>query len=275
MAPLTTFTRDGLQFDVDDAGPPDGEPIVLLHGFPQDRTSYRDVVPQLHGAGFRTLVPDQRGYSPGARPEGRAAYAMTELVGDVVALLEAAGMRSAHVVGHDWGGAVAWAMAANLPERVRTLVALSTPHPLALVRSFVSSRQLLSSWYMGFFQAPVVPEQLIKRTVGATLRRSGLPFDFAQHYTERMHEKGALTAALNWYRAMPMSLAKPLGPVSVPTTYAWGRDDFALGRKAAEMTQRFVTGPYRFEVLDAGHWLPENVPDQVAALILDRCVNAP
>src|SRR3954467_7630213 len=129
---VDTFRRGDMVFDVQDGGPPDGEPVVLLHGFPQDRTAFDRMAPALHTAGLRTLAPDQRGYSPGARPVGRSHYRVREAVGDVLAMLDAAGSERAHVVGHDWGGAVAWAMAAWHPDRVRMLTALSTPHPAAL-----------------------------------------------------------------------------------------------------------------------------------------------
>jgi pimeloyl-ACP methyl ester carboxylesterase len=129
---MERFTRAGLTFEIRDSGPRDGDAVVCLHGFPQDGTSYDAVVPRLVERGLRVLVPDQRGYSPGARPPGRTAYALPALVDDVLALLDQAGVGAAHVVGHDWGGAVAWALAGRHPERVRSLTALSTPHPAAL-----------------------------------------------------------------------------------------------------------------------------------------------
>jgi pimeloyl-ACP methyl ester carboxylesterase len=160
MPRMHSYSRNGCTFDCDDDGPHDSAAIVLLHGFPQDRHCWQLVRPQLVAAGYRVLVPDQRGYSPGARPRGRRAYRQRELVGDVVALLDAAGVDRAHVVGHDWGGAVAWSMAAFAPDRLRSLTAVSTPHPAALARASVTSTQGLRSTYMGLFPLPVVPEQL-------------------------------------------------------------------------------------------------------------------
>src|SRR4051794_39933297 len=122
---MERFARAGLTFDLRDGGPADGQPVVLLHGFPQDSTCWADVEPALHAAGLRTLAPDQRGYSPGARPPGRSAYRITEPAADVLALLDEAGLASAHIVGHDWGAAVAWALAGRHPERVRSLTVLS------------------------------------------------------------------------------------------------------------------------------------------------------
>lgn len=267
---MDSFERDGLRFDVRDGGPRGGEIVVLLHGFPQDASAWDGVAPRLHEAGLRTLAPDQRGYSPGARPPGRSAYVAAEWTADLIALLDAAGADRAHVVGHDWGGAVAWAAAGRFPERIASLVVLSTPHPAALTRSFTTSSQGLRSWYMAFFQLPVLPELLLRHGLRRSLVGSGLPPQDADRYTARLAEPGALTAALNWYRGMPASLLSPIPDCTVPATYIWGRDDVALGRVAAETTARHVAGRYRFVELSAGHWLPETRPREVAGVVLDR-----
>ena len=269
---MDSFRRGDLVFDVLDSGPADGEPVVLLHGFPQDRTAFDRLSPVLHGAGLRTLAPDQRGYSPGARPAGRAAYKLRETVDDVLALLQGAGLESAHVVGHDWGGIVGWALAAWHPWRVRTLTALSVPHPAAMQQALVTSDQAGRSTYVGFFQLPAVPERVLLAGRGTVLRRmlrqGGLPKGMVDHYVERMREPGALTAALNWYRALPLGMSRPVGKVTVPTLHVWGADDAFLGRAATEATRQFVSGPYRLEVLDAiNHWVPELAADHVAALV--------
>ncbi|MCV2491541.1 alpha/beta fold hydrolase [Geodermatophilus sp. YIM 151500] len=269
---MDTYRRDGLTFDVRDGGPPDGDTVVLLHGFPQDSTSWDGVAPALHARGLRTLAPDQRGYSPGARPRGRAAYRMRELVDDVVAMLDTAGLERAHVVGHDWGAAVGWALAAGRPDRTRSLTAISVPHPAAMARAMVRSTQALRSWYMGLYQLPALPERLLLGGGGAGLRRglvrSGLPAADADRYVARVREPGALTAALNWYRGMPWSAGEPVGRVRVPTLMVWSTGDAFLGRAAVEDTARFVEGPYRLEVLEAlPHWIPEVAPDRVAELV--------
>jgi pimeloyl-ACP methyl ester carboxylesterase len=272
---VDSFTRDGLVFDVRDGGPADGAPVVLLHGFPQDATAFTAVADRLHTAGLRTLAPDQRGYSPGARPSGRAAYRMRELTADVLALLDAAELGSAHVVGHDWGGIVGWALAAWHPERVRTLSALSVPHPAAMARAFVTSDQALRSWYMGLFQLPVLPERLLLAGDGAGLRRmlliSGLSPELAEHYVRRMQEPGALSTALAWYRALPLDARNPVGTVRVPTLHVWSTRDAALGRTATEQSRRFVDAPYRLEVLEGvPHFIPELAPDRVAELVTEH-----
>jgi pimeloyl-ACP methyl ester carboxylesterase len=269
---VDTFRRGDMVFDVTDGGPPDGEPVLLLHGFPQDRTAFDRLAPVLHGAQLRTLAPDQRGYSPGARPRGRAHYRISETVQDALALLDAAGLDGAHVVGHDWGGAVAWAMAAGHPDRVRTLTAVSTPHPAALTRALVTSDQALRSYYMGLFQLPVAPERLLLAGDGAALRRlltrGGLPPAAVDHYVARMQEPGALSAALGWYRAIPWTSREPVGTVRVPTLHLWSTGDAFLGRAATEATARFVDAPYRLEVLEGvPHWIPELAADRAGELI--------
>jgi len=276
-AAMDHFTRGDLRFDVADAGPPGGDTIILLHGFPETSASWRAVTPGLAGAGFRVLAPDQRGYSPGARPAGRRAYTTAELAGDILALADQAGAERFHVVGHDWGGVVAWVLATDHPERVRTLTVLSTPHPRALARSMVRSSQALRSWYAAFFQVPVVPERVILARGGRQFRRSlvrdGVPADLAERYYQRMSQPGALTAALNWYRAVPLDpgAARGSATVTVPTLYVWSTRDLALGRRPAELTSDHVTGPYRFEVLEgASHWIPEERPDDVVRLVLEQ-----
>ncbi|MGY1725215.1 alpha/beta fold hydrolase [Blastococcus sp. SYSU DS0533] len=269
---MDSFRRNGLTFDVRDAGPADGEPVVLLHGFPQDSTAWDRVAPALHQHGLRTLAPDQRGYSPAARPRGRVHYRLRETADDVVALLDAAGLGSAHVVGHDWGGLVGWALGAWHPERVRTLTALSVPHPGAMARAMVRSDQALRSYYVGLFQLPVLPERLLLAGDGAALRRvlrhGGLPDDAVDHYVRRMREPGALTAALDWYRAVPWSGRDPVGKVRVPTLHVWSTGDAFLGRAATEDTARFVDAPYRLEVLDdVPHWIPELAAERTAELV--------
>lgn len=269
MPRLTTFTRDGLVFDVDDTGPLDGPPVVLLHGFPTDRTSWQGISALLHDAGLRTLAPDQRGYSPGARPAGRVAYVMSELVGDIVALLDAAEVDRAHVVGHDWGGGVAWSLAGSHVERVASLTALSTPHPAAMNRAFRSFDQARRSWYMGAFQIPWLPERVLSVGFEAGLRRGGLPAEAAAHYAARMAEDRALECAIGWYRALPLSRGSA-HRVHVPTTYVWGSRDPFLGRHAVELTREHVTGEYRFVELVEGHWLPERAAPECAAEIIAR-----
>jgi len=269
---VDSFRRDGLTFDVRDGGPADGEPVVLLHGFPQDSAAWDAVSPALHRQGLRTLAPDQRGYSPMARPRGRKMYTLRETVADVLGLLDAAGLERAHVVGHDWGGMVAWALGAWHPDRLRTLTALSVPHPAAMAKAMVTSDQLLRSYYMGVFQLPYLPERLLLARGGKALRgmlrNGGLSREAAAHYVARMQEPGALSAALGWYRAMPFQARDRVGTVRVPTLHVWSTGDAFLGRAGIEATAQFVDAPYRLEILDGvTHWIPELAADRVAELI--------
>jgi pimeloyl-ACP methyl ester carboxylesterase len=272
MDRITAYGHDGLEFDVVDEGPPDGDPVVLLHGFPQRSTSWRRVTPLLHEAGHRTLAPDQRGYSPGARPRRRHDYAVTRMVDDFAALVDAVG-QPVHLVGHDWGAAVGWAAAALRPELVRSFTAVSVPHPGAFLESFVRSDQLRRSWYMAVFQLPWLPELLLSGDFGQRfLRSSGMDREEVRRFRDEVVADGALSGGLNWYRGLAFA-----GPrlarrqVSVPTTLVWSDGDVALGRHGAERTEAFVTGPYTFvELPGVSHWIPEEAPEPLADAILAR-----
>lgn len=271
---MQTYFHDGLSFDVRDSGPADGPAVVLLHGFPQTVGSWRAVADGLNAAGLRTLAPAQRGYCPTARPQDRSAYRMSMLVGDVVALLDAAGIERAHVVGHDWGGSVAWVLAAEHPQRVRTVSVLSTPHPAALARSLVGA-QALKSWYMLMLQLPALPERVQLARDAQLLRRaladSGLPAASVSEYVERMQEPGALTAAVNWYRGMSLRQMRAVAAVTVPALYVWSTGDHFLGRRAADLTSDWVRGDYQRAVLNAvSHWIPETAAPEVVELVRRR-----
>jgi pimeloyl-ACP methyl ester carboxylesterase len=200
---------------------------------------------------------------------------MSELVADVGALIDASGAQRVHLVGHDWGAAVAWAAAAEMPERLATVSPVSVPHPGAFIKSFVTSRQGLASWYMYVFQLPRLPEWLLARRNGAVvsefLQRGGQTPAAATRDAQAMTEPGALTAAINWYRALPLSDLRAVNQkVSVPTLYVWSDRDVALLPKSAHDTARYVTGEYRFEILpDVSHWIPDEQPDKLADLLLD------
>jgi pimeloyl-ACP methyl ester carboxylesterase len=272
---MEQYRRNDLTFDVLDAGPPDGPVVVLLHGFPQHYDSWNAVIGRLTAAGYRCLAPNQRGYSAGARPPRRRDYRIPELVADLGALIDASGARRVHLVGHDWGAAVAWAAAAEMPARLATVSPISVPHPAAFLKSFITSRQGLASWYMYLFQLPRIPEWLLTRRKGAVvaevLRRGGQTRAAAERDAQAMREPGALTAAINWYRAMPLSNPRAISQkVSVPTLYVWSDQDIALLPKSAHNTARYVSGEYRFEVLSGvSHWIPDEQPDKLADLLLD------
>ena len=264
-----------LTFPVRTAGPEDGEAIILLHGFPQTSAVWMPHLARLSAAGFRAIAPDQRGYSATARPHGVDRYGLDLLVADVLGIAGSLGADRFHLVGHDWGGAIAWALAAAHPDRLRSLTSVSTPHPKALASSLYRSSQLVRSWYVGFLQIPALPERLLTSKNGALLRRmlrqSGLPDAQVDEYADVMLEPGAMTAALSYYRALRPWSAVTVGRISVPTLYVWSTDDTALGPVAARATEAEVDAPYRFEVLEgASHWIPETRADELSALVLDH-----
>ncbi|HWE57446.1 MAG TPA: alpha/beta fold hydrolase [Acidimicrobiales bacterium] len=277
---MHNFVRDGLTFDVTDEGPADGRVIVLLHGFPEDRHCWSGLIPTLTGARYRVLAPDQRGYSPGARPAGRRAYTLGELAADILALADVAGAAQFDVVGHDWGAGVAWELAARHPERVRTLTALSVPHPKAMQDAVLRSSQLLHSWYMLLFQLPKVPE-LVLRLAGTKrateqLQKDGLDCESAARYAARMRRPDEMTGPINWYRGIPFGGRQPMPAVTVPTMLIWGDGDHYLTRYSVERTARYANGPYRFEALaGATHWLPTGATAAIAPMILEHLAAHP
>lgn len=269
---ITSYTHDGLTFDVRDEGPVDGDPVLLLHGFPERSSTWRHVAPILHAAGLRTVAPDQRGYSPGARPPRRRDYRLPLLVADAAALVDRVG-RPVHVVGQDWGATVAWLLAAGHPDRVRTLTAVSVPHSSEFVRAVRTSRQGLASWYMGMFQLPLLPELLGRRGVMARgLLRGGMTEDEVARFRTELVEDGALPGALGWYRAMPLTSPGWVDQrVAVPTTLVWGDADSAILRTGIERSGGWVDAPYHLEVLEGvSHWIATQAPEPLAAAILDR-----
>ncbi len=267
---ISTYTRSGLVFDVLDDGPLEGPAVVLLHGFPERASHWDEVARLLHLEGLRTLAPDQRGYSRGARPRGRLAYRLPQLVGDVVALVDRYG-GPVHLVGHDWGAVVAWATAAARPDLVRTLTTVSVPHPAAFARSLLTSDQALRSWYVLAFQPPWVVEAAARAgLLGTFLRRAGLTDPELARFQAEIVDDGALPGALGWYRALPFSTSAT-GPVRVPTTHVWSDGDVALSRRGAELTAAHVHAPYELVVLEGvSHWVPTRAPEALAAAVVAR-----
>lgn len=263
----------GLSFSARVAGEAGARPVLLLHGFPQSSLCWARVVPLLTKAGLRTIAPDQRGYSVGARPTAVSAYSMPELVGDALGILDALGLSTVALVGHDWGAFVAWQLAGRHPERVRSLVAISVPHPRAMSEAMAADPdQQQRSAYFGLFRQEGKAEEVLLADDAKRLRAmfagSGLTDSEIAAHVGPLQAPGALTAALSWYRAMGRDDAD-LGPVSRPTTFIWSDDDPAIGRSAAEACERQVTGPYRFvELAEVSHWVPEQGPEAVADAVL-------
>ncbi len=266
------ISAGGLVFTGRASGPHEGRRVLLLHGFPQTSWAWRDELTALGRAGYRAVAPDQRGYCPGARPAEVDGYATEHLVGDVLALADCMEMETFDLVGHDWGGMLAWIVASRHPARIRSLSVVSTPHPLALREALTGTDHAEA---MASYRVAEIPERLLLGPDGSgsglatLLTETGLDDDDANIYVTALSEPGAMTAALNWYRAMDVDAVDGLEPVTVPTLYVWSTGDDAFGRAAAEETAAHVSGPYTFEVLEnVSHWIPEMAPVELSALLI-------
>lgn len=260
-------------FDAIAAGPEDGRPVLLLHGFPEAAAEWEHQVATLGVLGYRAVAPDQRGYSPGVRPEQATEYSIDHLVEDVVSIAGKLGWQEFDLVGHDWGGAVAWWTADAHPDRLRSLTVVSTPHPAALAEAMKTDEdQHLRTRYMTEWRQTRVTERRMLENDARALRdmfERRVPLHKIEDYVQRLSEPGALTAALNWYRA-----GRPggkIGKISVPTLYIWSTEDVSFGSAAALDTANWVTGPFRFEMIeDVTHWVPEEAPEAVTSLIVEH-----
>jgi len=267
------LTVGDLHFDALADGPADGDLVLLLHGFPESAAEWTHVLPRLAAAGYRVVAPNQRGYASGARPTGVAAYHIDHLVADVAGMADTLGASRFHLVGHDWGALVSWAFADRHPERLRTLTIVSVPHPqpFAAARASDPDQQARSTYIQGFRDDPAADRAFLADDAALlklALAEAG-PEILAEHLRV-LTDPGALDAGLNYYRAWGAEL-DGTGPISVPTLYVWSDADVALGRVPAEQTADWVTGPYRFEIVaGVSHWIPEVVPDELSALILEQ-----
>jgi pimeloyl-ACP methyl ester carboxylesterase len=261
------------------AGPHDGPLVVLLHGFPEFWYGWRQQIEPLAAAGFRVIVPDQRGYNVSSKPSGVTAYALTELVSDVIAIADQLGQDRIFLAGHDWGAAVGWSTALLHPQRIAKLVVLNVPHP-SVMRRFLSTRprQLLRSRYMFFFQLPWLPEAVFSafdfRIGSRALLHSSRPATFSRedlaHYRTAWSQPGALTGMINWYRALFRTrVTFPDTIVRVPTRILWGeRDAFLLAEMARE-SLAYCTNAELFPFANATHWLQHEEPARVSELLIE------
>jgi pimeloyl-ACP methyl ester carboxylesterase len=260
----------GVELDVQVEGT--GQPLVLLHGFPDSKRLWAKQVPALVDAGFQVIVPDQRGYGASDKPAEVDAYSIPFLAIDVTAILDALSIERAHVVGHDWGAAVAWATASFAPERVDHLVALSVGHMSSFGDAGRAQRE--KSWYMLLFQFPGVAEQWLSADNWAGLREWSEHPDIDAVVAD-LDRDGSLTSGLNWYRAniTPEAFVGPpmeLPPIQAPTMGVWSSGDFALTEEQMTGSAKFCDGEFRYERLDGpGHWMQIEAPDKVNALLLD------
>jgi pimeloyl-ACP methyl ester carboxylesterase len=260
-----------------------GDPVVLLHGFPEFSYSWRHQLDALAGAGYHAVAPDLRGYGGSDRPSEVADYALPRLVEDLAGLIGALGAERAHVVGHDWGGSVAWGAASRRPELVRSLTILNSPHPVASAEARQIPEQQRKSWYMLLFQFPGIAEDWLSRDDFANLRTfvfdTASPGTFSEDdraaFVAALSQEGALTAALNYYRANipPESWLRPppdLPPVEVPTMIVWGTGDAYMSPMLLERSLEKVSGPTTVHRLDGvSHWVQQEVPEVVNAHLLE------
>jgi pimeloyl-ACP methyl ester carboxylesterase len=268
---IRRVTVRDLTFDLAEQGVPGGRPVLLLHGFPQTHRAYDAVAARLAAshAPLRLLAPDQRGYSPGARPADPAAYALPALAADMVGLLDACGIEHVDVVGHDWGAMVGWYLAARYPERVRTLTAVSVPHPAAFAEALAQSgEQRRMSEYVQLFRDPDKAVPVLLEDGARRLRAlyQPLPDSVAETHVSALGEPQALRAALNWYRAAKFGQGTSVPAVEAPTVFVWSTGDIAISRAAAERCVTYAAGPYRFVELEGvSHWIPDEAPGALVA----------
>ena len=269
----------GLTFDALTAGKPGAPLVLLLHGFAESMHCWRAQVAALAAAGYRAVAPNQRGYSPGARPDtgDTANYHIDRLMDDAMAIVAASGDsdRRFHLVGHDWGGSIAWALADRFPERLASLTILSRPHPNAFNRALQmqDGDQAHRSLHHKAFLEPGAADVVLAddaKWLRERLAAAGVPAAAIEEHLSVLGNKATMEAALAWYRARG-AIRAPLGPIRVPTLYIWGDADDTVGRIAAEGTADFVAAPYRLEVLPGvGHFAADQVPERVSELLLEH-----
>ena len=263
---------NGIQLHVVDEGPRTGPPVFLLHGFPDSSSLWRNQIPALVKAGYRVIAPDLRGFGESDKPEAVDAYALPVLMGDALGVLDALAIPRAHVVCHDWGAALGWGLAMFTPDRVDRLVALSVGHFGAFGSAGLEQRE--KSWYMLFFQYEGIAEEALRADDWAFFR------EWTRHHPELptwiadLSRPGALTAALNWYRANANPARPGIGgvdfpPVKAPTLGIWSTRDHYLVEAQMVATKAFIQGEWRYERIDATHWMQVDEPARVTELVLD------
>lgn len=255
--------------------------MVLLHGFPEFWYGWQKQIGPLAAAGFRVIVPDQRGYNQSSKPARVRDYRMSELTADVIAIADQIGRETIRLAGHDWGAAVAWSVAMRFPQRIKKLAILNVPHPAVMARFLrTRPRQMLRSWYMLYFQIPRIPEALFAALdfnggVQA-LRGSSRPHTFTdedfERYRDAWRQPGALTGMINWYRALPRQIrdrAAIEARVTVPTRIIWGMRDRFILPEAARESAKYCDQGELFEFPDATHWVQHEEPERVNSLLIE------
>ena len=277
---ITYIETNGIKLHVVMAGPKDGQPILLLHGFPEFWYGWRKQIPVLAEAGYRVIVPDLRGYNLSDKPKGVKSYRMQVLVADILGLIDALGYQSVNLVGHDWGAMVGWVLAIQYPERLQKLGILNAPHPDVMMRFLRRGdpEQLRRSWYFFPFQIPWLPEYLLRqndwRRLVLALQGSSKIHSFTNEdiieYKGAWSQPGAITAMLNWYRAaryIPALLKDTR--VKVPTLLIWGMEDVALSHRMARLSMDYCEEGKLVLFEDATHWVQHDEAENVTKLLLE------
>ena len=256
-----------------------GPLIVLIHGFPEFWYSWRYQMPFLAERGYTVVAPDLRGYNDTDKP--RTGYDVPTLVSDIAGLIKGLGQEKAVIVGHDWGGVLAWAFAMSYPQMTERLIVMNAPHPQAMQRAFRTLKQLRKSWYMFAFQLPWLPENALLRNnayeigrmlKGAAVQKSAFPNEVLATYQEVMSKPGAMTAALNYYRQLfrhPLRSAKNYTSIGVPTLLIWGEQDIALGIELTYGLEQWVPNIQIKRIPDSGHWVQQEKPELVNTLMAE------
>lgn len=276
----TIIATNGIRLHVVEAGPPDGAPVILLHGFPEFWYGWRHQIPALVEGGFRVFAPDQRGYNLSDKPDAISAYNLDELARDVIGLIDSTGHPKVHLIGHDWGAAVAWWTAIYYPDRLDKLAILNVPHTSVMFKALRTNPvQMLRSWYIAFFQIPRLPEFMIlsgdaMAGISALLRTSS-PGSFTDqdipHYIHAWKQPGAMTAMLNWYRAIVRYPPPPAADsrIHVPTRIIWGKNDVALTAQMAAQSLEYCNDGQLTMLENATHWVQHDQPERVNHLLLE------
>lgn len=276
---LRKIETNGIKLHTALAGPPEGELVVLLHGFPEHWRGMEAPMRALAAAGYRVAAPDQRGYGLSDKPQGITNYTLDKLGADILGLIQALGRDKAHIIGHDWGAAVTWWLILTAPERLGKVAVINVPHPLALRRQFLTNpAQLRRSWYMFFFQIPGIPERAFQgpradkmlKTLAKTATRGAFTPDYLATVKEAWSQPGAPTGMLNWYRAALQRPPKPPADIRVhkPLLILWGVRDIALGRSLAEDSRALCDHATVEYFESATHWLIHDEPERVSARLV-------
>ena len=254
----------------------DGEAVILLHGFPETSRMYYDLIPVLVSEGYKVVAPDQRGYSPGARPSKISDYSIDKLSQDVIDIADAFQFEKFHLIGHDWGSAVGWVTVAFHSERVISWTALSVPHLDAFFKAMNNNpEQQRKSQYIKFFKKPILPEFYFSifgyKYLRDIWRKSSK--EEIEKYLEVFKQKGALKSSLNWYRANMKNDDKSIGDIAAPTLIIYGLKDMAIGEKSVDESEKYLKGDYKIEKLESGHWLIQESFEAVSKSILNHLTN--